>query len=102
LCETVFIAKLPFASPADPVEEARAEWLQRQGRDAFSERVVPATGLRLLQWTGRAIRSETDVAQVVCYDRRLLATGYGRRMLRGLPPYVVLRRAVGQRQTAPG
>ena len=60
LCETVFIAKLPFASPSDPVEEARAEWLRNEGRDPFSELVVPATGLRLLQWTGRAIRTEDD------------------------------------------
>jgi ATP-dependent DNA helicase DinG len=96
LCETVFIAKLPFASPSDPVEEARAEWLKREGRDPFSELVVPATGIRLLQWTGRAIRTETDQARVVCYDKRLLNQSYGRRMLQGLPPYQVLRRVAGQ------
>jgi ATP-dependent DNA helicase DinG len=95
LCETVFIAKLPFSPPSDPVEEARAEWLKRAGRDPFSELVVPATGIKLLQWTGRAIRSETDQARVICYDKRLLSTGYGRRMLQGLPPYAVSRRAPG-------
>ena len=68
LCEWVFITKLPFASPADPVGQARADWLRSQGRDPFSELVVPATGARLLQWTGRALRSETDEAVVVCYD----------------------------------
>ncbi|MDD5029222.1 MAG: ATP-dependent DNA helicase DinG [Rhodoferax sp.] len=96
LCETVFIAKLPFASPSDPVEEARAEWLKHEGRDPFAELVVPATGIRLLQWTGRAIRSETDQARVVCYDKRLLSQSYGRLMLRGLPPYAVQRRVRGQ------
>lgn len=96
LCETVFIAKLPFASPSDPVEEARAEWLKRAGRDSFSELVVPATGIRLLQWTGRAIRTEDDQARVVCYDKRLLGTAYGRRMLQGLPTYAVFRRVLGQ------
>jgi ATP-dependent DNA helicase DinG len=95
LCETVFITKLPFSPPSDPVEEARAEWLKRAGRDPFDELVVPATGIRLLQWTGRAIRSETDVARVVCYDKRLLVTGYGRRLLRGLPPYALWRRVKG-------
>jgi ATP-dependent DNA helicase DinG len=92
LCETVFIAKLPFASPSDPVQEARAEWLKRQGRDPFAEFVVPATGIKLLQWTGRAIRSETDHARVICYDKRLLSTSFGKRMLQGLPPYAVLPR----------
>lgn len=95
LCEWVFITKLPFASPADPVGQARADWLRSQGRDPFSELVVPATGARLLQWTGRALRSETDEAVVVCYDARLLRQSYGRRMLQGLPPYRLQRRSGG-------
>lgn len=92
LCEWVFITKLPFASPSDPVGQARADWLKAQGRDPFSELVVPATGARLLQWTGRALRTETDEATVVCYDARLLRQAYGRRMLQGLPPYRLQRR----------
>ena len=95
LCESVFIAKLPFSPPSDPVEEARAEWLRRIGRDPFAELTVPATGIRLLQWTGRAIRTEEDHATVICYDRRLLQQAYGRRMLQGLPPYAVSRRVAG-------
>jgi ATP-dependent DNA helicase DinG len=95
LCETVFIAKLPFSSPSDPVEEARSEWLKSVGRDPFSELVVPATGIKLLQWTGRAIRTEDDHATVICYDRRLLRMAFGRRMLQGLPPYAVSRRVAG-------
>ncbi|MCU0941061.1 MAG: ATP-dependent DNA helicase DinG [Hydrogenophaga sp.] len=95
LCEWVFITKLPFASPSDPVGQARADWLKTQGRDPFSELVVPATGARLLQWTGRALRTETDEATVVCYDARLLRQAYGRRMLQGLPPYRLQRRQAG-------
>jgi len=95
LCETVFIAKLPFSPPSDPVEEARSEWLKSIGRDPFSELVVPATGIKLLQWTGRAIRTEDDHATVICYDRRLLKLAFGRRMLQGLPPYAVSRRVAG-------
>lgn len=95
LCETVFIAKLPFSPPSDPVEEARSEWLKSVGRDPFTELVVPATGIKLLQWTGRAIRTEDDHATVICYDRRLLRLPFGRRMLQGLPPYAVSRRVGG-------
>ena len=101
LCETVFIAKLPFSPPSDPVEEARAEWLKREGRDPFTELVVPATGIKLLQWTGRAIRTEDDQARVICYDKRLLSMAFGRRMLQGLPPYAVSRRLHGQPQAVP-
>lgn len=94
LCEDLFITKLPFASPTDPVEQARAEWMRACGQDPFGQWVVPATAQRLMQWTGRAIRSETDRAQVVCYDRRLIRTGWGRRLLAGLPPYPVWQRDV--------
>ncbi|KAF1046284.1 ATP-dependent DNA helicase DinG [Xylophilus sp.] len=86
-CETVFIAKLPFASPDDPVSEARAEWLRSQGRDPFSELVVPATAIRLAQWVGRAIRTEDDRAAIYCYDKRLVRSAYGKRLLDGLPPF---------------
>jgi ATP-dependent DNA helicase DinG len=95
LCEWVFITKLPFASPGDPVGQARADWLKAQGRDPFADIVVPTTGARLLQWTGRALRTETDQAVVVCYDPRLLRQAYGRRMLAGLPPYRLQRRVKG-------
>jgi ATP-dependent DNA helicase DinG len=36
---------------------------------------------------GRAIRSEDDRASVYCYDRRLVRTAYGQRLLQGLPPF---------------
>ncbi len=91
LCESLFIAKLPFAPPDDPVGEARAEWLRSNGRDPFSELVVPATAMRLAQWVGRAIRTEEDQAHVYCYDKRLVRTGYGQRLLAGLPPFALHR-----------
>ncbi len=93
LCESLFITKLPFAPPDDPVGEARAEWLRSAGRDPFSELVVPATAIRLAQWVGRAIRTEEDRAFVYCYDKRLVRTNYGQRLLNGLPPFTLEKRA---------
>jgi ATP-dependent DNA helicase DinG len=95
LCDTVFITKLPFAPPSEPVDEARAEWLRSVGRDPFNELVIPATGIKLLQWTGRAIRTEDDHAAVICYDKRLVLQSYGKRMLAGLPPYRLEQRRAG-------
>ena len=92
LCATLFIAKLPFSPPDDPVGEARAEWLEAQGRNPFNELVVPATSVRLAQWAGRAIRTETDQARIICYDRRLVRTPYGQKLLQGLPPFAQVRR----------
>jgi ATP-dependent DNA helicase DinG len=91
-CEQLFITKLPFASPDDPVGETRAAWLRSNGRDAFSELVLPATAMRLAQWAGRAIRTEDDQCSIHCYDRRLVATAFGRRLLAALPPFARWRR----------
>jgi ATP-dependent DNA helicase DinG len=81
------------------VGEARAEHVRRTGEDAFAELVVPAAGVRMLQWTGRAIRTECDTATIICYDRRLSGQSYGKRILSGSPPYPVQQRA-GMRQKA--
>ncbi len=89
LCRHLWIAKLPFGSPDDPVGEARARWVEEGGGNAFSDLVVPATGVRLAQWTGRGIRSETDTARITIYDSRLVDQPWGRRLLAGLPPYPV-------------
>lgn len=89
LCEVLFIAKLPFASPTDPVSETRADYVESRGGSAFDELVVPEAGIRLLQWTGRGIRTEEDEAKIVIYDKRLVSTHFGQRILGGLPPYPV-------------
>lgn len=91
-CESLFITKLPFAPPDDPVGESRAEWLRSSGRNPFNDLVVPATAIRLAQWVGRAIRTEEDQAHVYCYDRRLVATSYGQQLLQGLPPFALEKR----------
>lgn len=87
LCASLFITKLPFAPPDDPVGEARAEWLRSSGRNPFTDLVVPATAIRLAQWVGRAIRTEHDQAQVYCYDRRLCVTSYGQQIQKSLPDF---------------
>ena len=94
LCESLFITKLPFAPPDDPVGEARAEWLRSSGRNPFNELVVPATAIRLAHWVGRAIRTEEDQAHVYCYDKRLTGTSYGQQLINGLPPFTLQRRPV--------
>jgi len=95
LCKHLFIAKLPFASPSDPIGETRAEYVTANGGDHFEELVVPAAGVRLLQWTGRGIRTEADTTRITVFDDRLVTKGYGRRILKGLPPYPVERVAAG-------
>lgn len=86
-CRHVVIAKLPFSVPDDPVDAALSEWLEAQGRNPFMEISVPDASLKLVQASGRLLRTETDDGRVTILDRRLLTRRYGRAILDSLPPF---------------
>lgn len=81
----VVIDKLPFASPGDPLLQARMDALKRQGRNAFTEYQVPQAVITLKQGAGRLIRDVTDTGVLMLCDPRLLSKGYGRLFLDSLP-----------------
>ncbi len=89
-CTHVICAKLPFSVPDNPLEQARREWIEAQGRSAFMERSVPEVGIRLAQATGRLLRTDDDSGTVTVLDPRLGSTHWGRMLLRGLPPFRVV------------
>jgi ATP-dependent DNA helicase DinG len=86
-CRHVVIAKLPFAVPDDPVDQAMAEWAEAQGRNAFFDIAVPDAALRLVQACGRLIRHERDYGRITLLDRRVITRRYGQRLLDSLPPF---------------
>ncbi|MGA0838723.1 MAG: ATP-dependent DNA helicase DinG [Pseudomonadales bacterium] len=86
-CRHVVIAKLPFAVPDDPVDQAMAEWAEAQGRNPFFEISVPDAALRLVQACGRLIRHERDYGRITLLDRRVITRRYGQRLLDSLPPF---------------
>ena len=77
LCEHVVIDKLAFTPPSSPVEEALAEWLSGQGPDPFHDLSVPRAAMKLAQWVGRGVRTETDWAVITVCDTRLITIRYG-------------------------
>jgi ATP-dependent DNA helicase DinG len=82
----VVIDKLPFASPADPVLQARARAMEEQGRNPFMEYQLPNAVISLKQGAGRLIRGSGDRGILVLCDPRLLEKRYGRFFLDSLPP----------------
>jgi len=84
--QAVVIDKLPFPPPNDPLVEARSQRLEAQGRSAFNDYFLPEAAVSLKQGAGRLIRRETDRGALVVCDNRLVNTGYGRRLLAGMPP----------------
>ena len=81
----VIIDKLPFASPGDPVLEARLDTLRRSGVNPFASYQLPMAVLSLKQGAGRLIRDIHDFGVLVVCDVRLLTRSYGQVFMDSLP-----------------
>lgn len=81
----VVVARLPFASPTDPVNSARCEEIDKAGGRSFFSYTVPMAVLKLRQGFGRLIRHRLDHGTVVVADTRLVTKGYGAAFRNSLP-----------------
>ncbi|MES2283311.1 MAG: ATP-dependent DNA helicase [Pseudomonadota bacterium] len=84
--QLVIIDKLPFPPPNDPMAEARSRSLEAEGKSAFNDYFLPEAAVALKQGAGRLIRRETDEGVLVICDTRTRQMGYGKRLLRAVPP----------------
>jgi ATP-dependent DNA helicase DinG len=87
----VIIDKLPFASPGDPVLQARIDALRQRGGNPFMTFQLPQAAIALKQGAGRLIRDESDHGVLVICDPRLLSKPYGKIFIRSLPPMTKTR-----------
>ena len=81
----VLIDRLPFASPGDPVTQARIDYLRRHGANPFVDYQLPHAVITLRQGVGRLIRDENDTGVLMIGDPRLTTRSYGRQFLNSLP-----------------
>jgi ATP-dependent DNA helicase DinG len=81
----VIIDKLPFASPGDPVLEARIKSIREQGGNPFFEYQLPQAVIALKQGVGRLIRDDKDTGVLMICDPRLRTKSYGNTFLESLP-----------------
>ena len=82
----VIIDKLPFATPDDPVLQARATAMEEAGRNPFTYYQLPNAVIALKQGAGRLIRDVHDRGVLMLCDPRLRRKGYGKVFLASLPP----------------
>ena len=82
----VILEKVPFGVPTDPVAQARAEALEKEGKNPFMDLAVPQASITLKQGFGRLVRSKRDRGIVALLDERVHRRGYGKRLLASLPP----------------
>jgi ATP-dependent DNA helicase DinG len=87
----VIIDRLPFASPSDPVMQAKIEALRRRDDNPFVQHQLPLAVIALRQGVGRLIRDTHDRGVLVIGDNRLLTKSYGRVFLNSLPPVPITR-----------
>jgi hypothetical protein len=87
----VIIDKLPFASPGEPIIEARIEDLRQRNENPFMIYQVPSAVITLKQGLGRLIRSKQDRGILSILDSRLLTKQYGRVFLESLPRFPIVR-----------
>ena len=88
----VLIDKLPFASPGDPVLQARIDALRAAGGNPFVDFQIPDAVIALKQGVGRLIRDVDDRGVLVLCDPRLLGKSYGRIFRASLPSMPATRR----------
>ncbi len=81
----VIIDKFPFASPGDPVLEARIKSIREQGGNPFGDYQLPQAVIAMKQGVGRLIRDEKDKGVLMICDPRLRTKSYGRVFLESLP-----------------
>jgi ATP-dependent DNA helicase DinG len=81
----VIIDKLPFASPDEPLLQARIEDCKLKGMEPFAQVQIPQAVISLKQGVGRLIRDTSDKGVLVICDPRLVTRAYGEVFIRSLP-----------------
>lgn len=85
----VIITKLPFEVPTHPIEQAKYEFLQKNGQNAFLNYSLQKAILKFKQGFGRLIRTKNDTGFIVIADNRVLTKSYGKIFLKSLPDIAV-------------
>ena len=85
LLRLLFITRLPFAVPDDPLELARQEQAEKKGESPFMTISLPQAVLKYRQGVGRMIRSATDWGSVIITDSRMAKKNYGRILFSASP-----------------
>ena len=81
----VMIDKLPFASPDDPLLQARMEDVKKRGANPFGVIQIPQAVITLKQGAGRLIRDPSDKGVLVICDNRLVTKPYAKTFVGSLP-----------------
>ncbi len=94
--EILLITKLPFDVPTEPIIEAKAEMVEREGGNPFMDFTLPEAVIRFRQGFGRLVRSKSDFGAVIILDNRVIKKMYGRLFLDSLPVKALIFNALDE------
>jgi len=82
---SLIIVRLPFQPPNDPVYEAKAKELEKEGKNAFFSLSLPEAVIRFKQGFGRLIRSHKDRGTIFVCDSRMMTASYKSFFTKSIP-----------------
>lgn len=85
--QLVFIDRIPFAPPDDPIVQARESYLKQKGLNGFVHFQLPEAIMALKQGCGRLIRDVNDTGVLMLCDPRLSSKHYAKGIVKSLPDF---------------
>ena len=83
--EILFILKLPFSNPYNPIVQAKIESYIENNLDPFMDYQLSESILKLKQGMGRLIRRQNDAGICILSDPRILNKRYGENIIDSFP-----------------
>ena len=83
--KNLVLTKLNFDRPNEPIFKAKSNLVKSKGGNPFMDLSIPRVSMRTKQQVGRSIRSNSDNANVVIFDERLLNSRWGGMIKNSLP-----------------
>ena len=77
LLEILFIVKMPFDVPTEPLVKAYGDMIESQGGNRFMQYALPESVIRFRQGFGRLIRTAYDEGIFIVMDDRVINKRYG-------------------------
>jgi len=84
--QTAIMVRLPFLSPNEPIHDHRAKVLKNKGINSFQTLSLPEAVIRFKQGFVKLMNPETNIRELIIFDKRIDSTSYGRTFLRSIPP----------------
>ncbi|AMB99719.1 hypothetical protein AWM75_06850 [Aerococcus urinaehominis] len=83
--DLMIITRLPFRSPNDVFELAKADLAKQQQQNYFNDYALPEMLVRLRQLLGRALTSLDDHTYMISLDHRIIDSSYHKQVQASLP-----------------